>query len=170
MNTNKFFQTKQQYLAFRAAFAAAQNNPRAKKGKPNTNGYKEPGWLTASHYMLLNSVRGLPLTRGFSEIANKNKLHNGMPARVNIDAAERNITSRVAAAKSFIENKPEELTSWELPRTGVTLFTINDVKAKLVEEKTAKRQLRLKAELDQFLEPFAGTFTIADLAKLGEQK
>lgn len=165
-NTNKFFQTKEQYLAFRAAFAAAHNDSRAKKGKADTYGVKTPGWLTAAHYMILNEVRGYPRRRGFSEITNTTKLANGMLPDLHINNAERELSFIIIDARNFIKNEPMELSSWEIPKK---LFGIGltDAKQKLIEEKTAKRQAKHKAKLDAFLAPFGDTFTITDLIRLG---
>lgn len=165
--TNKFFETKDQYLAFRAAFAAAQNNLRAKKGQPDSNGYKAPGWLTASHYMLLNEARGLPRYRGFTPITSKVKLDNGMDPAISIHNAERILVLRIKDAKDLIENKPAELSSWEVPKKFLGIGGA-EAKQKAIEEKTVKRNVALKAKLDAFLEPFNGTFTIANLAKIGQ--
>ena len=164
MTTNKFFETKDQYLAFRAAFAAAQNNPRAKKGKPGPYGYKPPGWLSAAHFMLLNEIRGYPRTRGFTEITSRLKLDNGMPANLHISRADSKLTFAIIEAKQFQAVKPYEPNSWE------TKGKSKEDIAKLIEEKTVAKRKALHDRLQVFLEPFAGTLTIADLARVGEPK
>jgi hypothetical protein len=160
--TNKFFETKDQYLAFRAAFAAAQSNPRAKKGKADSVGFKQPGWLSAAHFMLLNQARGLPRLRGFTEITSRVKLDNGMPADLHITYASRTLDRMIADAKAFAETKPYEPNSWETK--GKSKEAID----KLIEEKTVAKRKALHDRLQAFLEPFAGAFTIADLARMGE--
>src|SRR5271165_5298533 len=75
--TNHFFESKQAYLAFRAGFAAAQNNLRSKKGKPDSNGHRVSGWLRPAHYMLMNLARGLPYDRGFTPVTRQIALESG---------------------------------------------------------------------------------------------
>ncbi len=60
MTTNTF-ETKEQYLAFRAAWAKA-----AQDGK-----------ITAAHHVLLNILRGHPIERGFTPITKTTKLQSG---------------------------------------------------------------------------------------------
>lgn len=60
-NTN--FSTKEEYLAFRKAWAAAVNST---------------AQITATHHVLYNLLRGLPHDHGFTPITNANKLANGM--------------------------------------------------------------------------------------------
>lgn len=184
-NTNKFFETKDQYLAFRAAFATAQNSPRAKKGKPMPPfGHRNKGWLTASHFMVLNVVRGLPLLRGFTPVTNAIKLANGASTDLKLRhwQAIAILTNLIRDANRFVDNKPEELFQWEIPKAPTLLDKLNPWKtevmarqreetiAKLIQEKTKKRQDLLKTRLDKFLEPFDNTLTIACLARLGELK
>ena len=60
MTTNTF-ETKDQYLAFRSAWAkAAQDKV-----------------LTGAHHVLLNILRGHPVERGFTPITKTTKLQNG---------------------------------------------------------------------------------------------
>lgn len=180
---NKFFATKEQYLAFRAAFAAAQHDVRAKKTftdgvaevwNVQSNNYshvatkiKHYGWLTAAHFMVLNLARGLPKTRGFTPITSKVKLENGMLATCHIDSAENALAYQINAAKKFVQNHPAELNSWEMP-SKVSPLDMAKAKAEAIEKKTVSRNKQLKVQLDAFLEPFAGTFTIGDLSRLGE--
>ena len=164
--TTRFFQTKDQYLAFRAAFAAAQNDLRSKKGKPdpNNNGYRQPGWLGAAHFMILNEIRGLPRRHGFTEITSRIKLDNGMPADLHIRYAERNIIFAIIEARQVKVEKTYEPNSWETK--GKSKEDID----KLIEMKTVRKQKALYDRLQKFLEPFAGTLTIADLARIKEQR
>lgn len=60
MTTNTF-ETKEQYLAFRAAWATAAQS-------------KE---LTAEHHILFNILCGRPIDRGFTPITKATKLQNG---------------------------------------------------------------------------------------------
>ncbi len=59
-NTN--FSTKEEYLAFRKAWATAVNNGEE---------------ISAAHHVLYNILRGHPHSRGFTPITNANKLRNG---------------------------------------------------------------------------------------------
>lgn len=61
-NTN--FNTKEEYLAFRKAWATAVNNGEE---------------ISAEHHALYNILRGYPASRGFTPITNANKLRNGTP-------------------------------------------------------------------------------------------
>ena len=60
MTTNTF-ETKEQYLAFRAAWATAAQS-------------KE---LTAEHHILFNILCGRPIDHGFTPITKPSKLQNG---------------------------------------------------------------------------------------------
>ncbi len=60
-NTN--FNSKEEYLAFRKAWATAVNNGER---------------ITSEHHVLYNLLRGHPHHRGFTPITNANKLRNGM--------------------------------------------------------------------------------------------
>jgi hypothetical protein len=155
MNTKtKFFETKEQYLNFRKAFASAVNDPRAKKGKPQPpNGYKARGWMTASHFMLLNAVRDLPLTRGFSPITSELKLTNGAIADQAIRDAKTYLEHRIINAKRALDPSKIEVQSWRLGKLS---------KAEYIE----RERKDLLRYVTIFLEPFNGTFTVEDLARL----
>jgi len=158
MNTKtKFFETKDQYLNFRTAFAAAVNDPRSKKGKPDpsNNGYKPRGWMTGAHFMLLNVVRNFEYHYGFSLITAQHKLDNGAIPDLNINRIKYTLDCMVNDAKRYLNPKPAEKSSWW--RFG---------KVSNQEEANQKQQERLAATLNTFLAPFGDTFTIKDLAKL----
>lgn len=150
---NKFFETKEQYLAFRAAFAAAQNNPRAKKGEPDACGYRKRGWLSPAHYMLLNLTRGLPYDRGFSPITADRKLNNGVSnPHESRDAARKQLEKFIAYAQLYLNPKDVE-SSWRY--------------AKMTQvERNAERQKELLNCIRSFLEPVEDAFTINDLTNL----
>jgi hypothetical protein len=83
VNTTKhFFNTKQQYLNFRAAFAAAQNSPRAKSTMVLSDYYpgqlyKKQGWLTSTHFILFNIIRERHPYIGFTPKTKKSYIMNG---------------------------------------------------------------------------------------------
>ena len=56
-----FFETKEQFLTFRKAWAAAS----------------QAGTLQREHHLLYNIIRSKPITNGFTPITNTNKLQNG---------------------------------------------------------------------------------------------
>jgi hypothetical protein len=129
--------------------------------------------------MVLNLVRGRASTHGFTEISNPKRLGNGMIANYNIAYAAQKLNTMIQQAKLFIENKPVELSTWEIKalhgsnwikRLQSDLFDTKHEyeqrKALLVEQKTMKQQQERKILLDVFLKPFAGTLTIVDLARL----
>jgi len=74
--TTSIFETKEQYLSFRAAWKSASNDIKTKSQlKETTYGkYRESGWLNAEHYILLNILRGKPADSGFTPVTNSNKL------------------------------------------------------------------------------------------------
>jgi hypothetical protein len=151
--TNKFFESKQAYLAFRAAFAAAQNNLRSKKGKPDSNGVRASGWLSPSHYMLLNLARGLPYDRGFTPVTNQIALASGCKPDEARDNARKYLERMIAHATSYLNPKDIE-RSWRFPKT-MSQAEIN-----------AKHQAELLVTIRGFLEPIEDAFTINDLANL----
>ncbi len=156
--TNKFFETKEQYLAFRAAFAAAQNNPRAKKGKPQPpHGIRDKGWLSGAHFMLLNAVRGLPYDRGFTPITCQRKLDNGAIPDAAIASARRLLEGQIYMAKEYLNPKPAE-------RSNRWRFGIGRTASQ--EEADNRKMEYLLKDLKVFLAPFDDTFSINDLANV----
>ncbi len=155
MNKIKFFETKEQYLNFRKAFATAVNDPRAKKGKPDTNGYKARGWMTGAHFMLLNAIRGLPIERGFSPITAELKIENGAIADGAIQANRIQLESMIMSAKAYIEAKPADMSNAWRWKKGTTQ-----------EEANKQQQDKYRTLAESFLLPFAGYLTIADLARV----
>lgn len=151
--TNKFFETKQAYLTFRAAFAAAQNNLRSRKGKPDSNGHRDSGWLRPEHYMLMNLVRGIPHDRGFTPITSEVTLANGCAnpngAR---DAARSKLEQMISYATQYLNPKDAEKT-WRNAKMSQ-------------QEANAARQKDLLGYIRGFLEPIEDAFTINDLANL----
>lgn len=81
MTTNTF-ETKEQYLAFRKAWATAAQN-------------KE---LTGAHHVLLNILRGHPVVRGFTPITKTTKLQNGFRINHGLYFAAGELSSIVKGA------------------------------------------------------------------------
>lgn len=156
MNTKtKFFETKEQYLNFRKAFALAVNDPRSKKSKPQPpNGYIEKGWMTGAHYMLLNCIRDLPFNRGFTPYTKSLVLQNGIDPDHNIDYNRRVLESVINSAKLFAEAKPAEKSSfWRWGKVSQ-------------EEANKKQQDGYRNHVKSFIEPFGDAITIEDIARV----
>lgn len=66
--TTKYFETKEQFIAFRTAWAKAAQ---AKK-------------ITASHMVMYNIIRGKEIDHGFTPITNHTKLLNGTPINLGL--------------------------------------------------------------------------------------
>lgn len=76
-----YFETKEQYLTFRKAWAKAVNDPRSKKEiiprTDNVESYVVKGWLTAAHHVLFNILSNRPHHSGFTPITKATKLRSG---------------------------------------------------------------------------------------------
>ena len=81
--TNNIFNTKEQYLQFRKAFAKAA----------------QAKTLRAEHFIFLNLVRGLPYHRGFTPITNKNKLANGNHICLGLDKGVQNLRYAIHSSR-----------------------------------------------------------------------
>lgn len=148
--TTKFFNTKEQYIAFRKAHAAAQNDPRSKKGAPDVYGSKDPGWLQAKHYMLLNIICGKPFYSGFSPKVSSRFVNGGGDSQQALKSAYSALSSAITCAKTIEDPGLIKVPSWVSDKT-----------------KASEDQLdRAKKYTTKFLEPYEGTLTVADLASL----
>lgn len=180
MNTTKFFKTKEQHIAFRKAFATAINDPRAKKGKPDVNGYKPRGWITKSHIMLQHIVRGLPHDHGFTPITKKSRLENGAVPNEAVHYATWNLQRYINAAKAYVKAEVATLSHWEEPKPTKSFldnFKFPSIIKERVDEHEKARQALIVAKTinhqeqylktaSSFLVPFGNTFTVADLAQI----
>lgn len=180
MNNKSIFETKEQYLAFRAAFAAAQNDKRAKptfvevpcsaydwrtrETKSWMGKEKHKGWLQAQHFILLNAVRGLPLNRGFTPATNANKIasYYNNPTE-GFDWALGQLKARQNDAKELIAGVKVDMFP----------FMVRNLERMSPEEKQAeldamkkRKEESLRRPIDKLLEPLAGTFTLEQLASL----
>ncbi len=117
--TKEYFNTKEDYLLFRTQFAAAHNHQNAKphlepsdewlsstdEFSEGTGTHRVDGWMTATHYILLNILRGKPPKHGFTPITNSRKL-KGVPDKWNGFNCGYNTLIRLSKiAKIVAENK-----------------------------------------------------------------
>lgn len=182
MNTTvKFFETKEQYLAFRAAFAAAQNNPRAKRTTVacdeqvyrNLDGSKScylvrhvgtgaarvNGWLTHAHFIFLNIVRGKPFHEGYTPKMKRSYIQNGGKPDESLYNALYRLRTAKQAAFNYLNPTPY------VPSTWYKFKTEADRQAH-IDQTVAKNSADNLAKAQSFLEPFAGTVSIEQLASV----
>lgn len=105
------FETKEQYLTFRAAWAKAAQ---AKK-------------LTAAHMVLFNLARGKPIHHGFTPVTNKNKLLNGTRINHGLYAACVTLRSQLEKAKRIVNKDTQSLTYGKIDITDSLLFWVNQL-------------------------------------------
>lgn len=144
---NSIFETKEQYLAFRNAFALAVNDKRAKSTRDKLYGSKIPGWIKPEYFILLNIIRGKNPDYGFTPLTNENKIKSGYPQhpmRAYKNAMYR-LADRIGEAQRVISRSVK--SAYEQQNLEYTIAN-NSRKS------------------NTFLEPFAGTLTIEQLAKL----
>ena len=74
-----YYETKEQYLTFRKAWAKACNDSRCKKTVETNEwgSFRKDGWLTAAHHVLFNILSRRPVESGFTPITKAVKLQNG---------------------------------------------------------------------------------------------
>jgi len=98
---NTIFENKEHYFNFRAAFAKAVNDPRAKKTVVRTSygAERHPGWIHSEHFLLLNILRNKSVDKGFAFITNKNKLSNGAILNEGLYSATNRLSQYVERAK-----------------------------------------------------------------------
>lgn len=165
--TTKFFDTKDQYLAFRKAHAAAQNSQRAKSTlvdgtthvwDPQTRKEsvlaiktKQVGWLQSEHFILLNVIRGKPWFSGFTPKTMERFVNNGGDAQQALKSAHSSFDYAITSAKVIDNPELIKVPSWMASH-----------KAKHIQEETE----RAKKYVTKFLEPYQGTLTAVDLAKI----
>ncbi len=164
--TTRFFQNKEQYLAFRNAFAAGQKDKRANKTYSSATGkrwnektrsseeytyrYKNDGWLCSTHYLLFNLVCGKDYYNGFTPKMRKAFVENrGDPDRA-LSAAISHLSSLIDAARTLLGMNEIQAPSW-----------IKDKK-----QYTADRMNTLQNQINTFLEPLGGVFTLQDLVRV----
>lgn len=164
--TTRFFQTKDQYLAFRNAFATAQKDKRAHKSYSEstasvydleTKSYKtipakikHNGWMCSAHYLLFNLVVGKDYYSGFSPKTKKLFVESGGNADRGLNGAIKHLAFVIECANNLLGKPTVQAPSW-----------VKD-KKKFVAEKTNEWQNTVNA----FLQPFGGAFTLQDLTRV----
>lgn len=165
--TTRFFQTKDQYLAFRNAFASAQKDKRARKSysestmqvyDSETKAYKtvptkikHTGWMCSAHYLLFNLVVGKNYYSGFTPKTKKLFVECGGEADRGLNGAIEFLASMIECANSLLNNSNSAVVpSW-----------IKD-KKQYIADKTKSWQ----TSVNGFLEPLGGVFTLQDLARV----
>lgn len=167
MNTKtKFFETKQQYQAFRKAFGLASIDPRAKSkliplGKGNEK-YRQKGWLRPEHYIFLNLIRGKSMYSGFTPKTQENYInHNsGTPERA-LSNGLWVLNRAIFSATEYLrlpENSESTVAWYKKMFSGKADDTL-----KAAHERDQKYR---KETISAFLGPFNGTVTIEQLASL----
>lgn len=181
MNTKKFFDTKEQYLAFRAAFAAAQNSPRAKRTAVPCDEYKyvaadgskicyptlhkgtgrarKDGWLTGAHFVLYNIIRGKDYRSGFTIRRNKVALQNAYAPNAALYYAVWKLNSAIGYAKEYLDADTKEIKLW-------FKFKNEAEKEEMLAKARADIKKRALERVQEFLEPFNGTLTFDQFASI----
>jgi len=153
--TKSIFNTKEQYLSFRAAWKSAVNNEKAKSSlievdewidstdsySNGTGKHRISGWIESAHTMLFNILCGKPVDAGFTPITNKNKLENGTYINHGLYYAYRNLDNILSLAKKIrIEGQPvfdyqaQALTEFLEPfNNTVTVDTLAAIKISKIE-------------------------------------
>lgn len=163
--TTKFFATKEQYLAFRKAFAAAQNDSRAKKSFVETETYirdgkggyvkgkvkvRQSGWLSSTYFLLFNLACGRPFYNGFTPKTKASFIDAG-------GDPDRALTDAIKSLKWYVDR-----ASYIFSQTGMYIPSYIKDKKQYINEQVKAAQ----ADVTAFLELFAGTITTEQLSKL----
>lgn len=166
-----YFNSKQQYLKFREAWAYAVNSDRRFSTLEKCDeqireaghcGYRKfgavseqtgkrliPGWITPSHHVLYNILRNKPFDVGFSPVTNHTRLKNGMYINNGLFSAVFNLKCVIEAAKNYHSNiKKAENLRKEKPNIIACSYQSSI------------------ARVNKFLEPFDGTVTVDMLASV----
>ena len=148
-----FYTSKKDFIAFRKAFAAAQNDQRAHKTIDEV-GTKNPGWINCSHFLLYNLIAGRHFYLGFSPKLKESYLNSGGDPNRGIVGAVNYLDYVIKAAKTLIDPNSINIPSW---------YSKNpEDKQRFIERELKQKQ----STVDKFLEPFQGAFTVVDLARV----
>ncbi len=162
------FESAEQYYAFRLSWKAAVKHSRSKStlathdefvfdsvaGKctktKDSGQHKVPGWVTASHHLLFNILRGRDIHTGFTPITNPNKIvsNSNNPDHA-FGYAKNNVYTICVSAQRHVGKREESVWVKKNSPDDIQLFK-------------NKRQ----KQLEEFLEPFGGTVTIEHLANV----
>jgi hypothetical protein len=97
-----YFETKEQYLAFRSAWKKAAQEKK----------------LTGAHHVLLNILRGHPVERGFTPITKTTKLQNGFRINHGLYFAAGELSSLASGASSDSKWQKERAERFIAPFEG----------------------------------------------------
>lgn len=168
-----YYETKEEYLTFRKAWAKACNDPRCKKvlKENNWGKYRTNSWLTAAHHVLFNILSRRPFESGFTPITNSNKLRNGAYLNFGLYFAVYKLKRVVEYAKSENQSDWQQriLNEFLEPLKDVVsvelLATIEVPEVKVMESTWAKGERVAKLIIDGEAKPI----TYQDLWKLYEE-
>lgn len=168
MNTTiQFFATKEQFKAFRKAFAAAQNDKRAHKTYTIATGkrwddsqdkaveyqyrVKHDGWLNSAHYLMYNLIAGRDFYAGFTPKTKDRYIAAGGDPDRGLTGALQYLRGLVDAARALSNSATVKIPSWR-----------QKDKEKYIGEYLKNAQ----ATINAFVEPFGNVITAAELARL----
>ena len=174
MTTNTLFENKEHYLAFRKAWSNAVNSEKAKPHVDEVDyshyGHHEKvkvrvdGWLTASHHILYNILRGRDYDRGFTLVTNRNKLMNGTSPNLGLVQA----IAELKNVKNWIRH---ELAAQELGKECMWTESINEFLAPFSETVTREMIFNLEIpECKQLYRDFGPGMKVIPLLISGEKK
>jgi len=162
MTTKSVFETKEQYLNFRKAWAAAVNDERAKSKIVSCDEHKyvnyiwtrvegtgrcrEKGWINAAHMLLFNLLTGKPFYNGFTSTTNSRKLYHSRLINQGLFDASHGLERIIGYAHQHVQREalPED-----------------------VKNKTPYYTHQYRREtLEKFLEPFDGHLTAYQLCQV----
>lgn len=159
MSNKSLFESKQHYVDFRNAWAAAVTDPRAKRTIKHHrypiqyyehgtlvvtehNGAEViPGWITSTHALLYNLLRDKPFYNGFTPVSNRNKLTNSTYVNWSLYLAAYNLDWRKRQAIESLKKDP------------------------IINQDSSKQYWGTTTTMT-FLEPFNGTITREMLSEL----
>ncbi len=164
-----YFENKEHYLNFRQAWADAVNSEKAKPtfqtcgawivNDEHPHGHyvedggrmKVRGWITGSHVILYNILRGKHPASGFMHTTNKTKLINSSFMNLGFQQAAWHLNwTKTYAEKCFMPK--EEQQSWIQRMLKFNHKSPDDY---VQDQINSSRHL-----VEKFLEPFGGTVTV----------
>lgn len=162
-----FFTHKEQFHTFRKAFAAAQNDKRARKSieqieikrynyetnkhEPATIKVKTSGWLTSAHFLMYNLIAGRDYYAGFTPKTKETFITNSGDPDQGLLGALQQLHSIVERAKALTDEKTIKVPSWRQKDKRV-----------YIDEYVKDAQ----SIVNRFVEPFNGAITHVDIARL----
>ncbi len=167
-----FFNDKEHYLQFKAAWKKAVNSPKTKSKLETTEAYsggtcvvRRKGWITATHHLIYNLLRGYDASRGFTPVTNKNKLTND--AYINHGLYEAYWYARYYASRDeFLKPFDGTVTKEMMSRLVEAMPEIKPIYSNMgnVGPKVAKKLLKIKQDQGKAYHP-----TYEDLWNLYEE-